>query len=386
MDNYISQTYIPGYSDQYKHVCIKSYIKQLQATQENMPIVANGRFSSIIKQIKQDFNPKGQFISFLRDFFPGLLVGFIMNLTKASGNALLAINLTIQDQAHGVNYAPGDFRLLDSQVRLALSNALPYLSVEDAGFKDKARELDELLEDYAQFLTRRKDMDVKVAEKVANALGARAKKMEFFIDDLKQHAEQIAKNIAGKTEDEIIENAQNALQKTDGVSPKPVGMWGRVVNWVKNKLGKGKAFGIKSIQEGELNLFISNMGLAYHLAATASSLLEKISKTSIMNRLDPNPRTLAPDMFNSFMDEIEDTFSFLAPENVPTLDYITIKTKVDALCSCAKVYLSALSDETIDPSFKIIQLRSVCLLIINNLRDVIPACLKMDPLLAVTDI
>jgi hypothetical protein len=289
------------------------------------------------------------------------------------------MTMTLHDQANGVNLSINDFAAMHKAATNAISVALPYLAAEDTGLANEAKKLDVLLEDYSEFIVR-KDLDVHVSQRIAANLAARALQAQNFIDTLNRHKDQITENVQGKLEKYIFRRAQSET------NPKPTGFWGRIVNWVKNKIGRGKAYGIPAIRPGELDLFITNLGLAYHLAATSSSLLEKIAKTSIMDRNCATPRALAPDMFESYIDEIEDTFEFLAPENVPTLDYILIKTKVDALISCAKVYISALNDETIESRFKIIQLRSICLLILNNLRDLVPICLKMDPLIAVMDI
>lgn len=363
-------------------VCIKSYIKQVQQTQQQIqkkPGVLN-KVSNAASNVKQDLNPKRNLLVFLKDFFPGLLLGFITNFTRASGNALIAIQLTLQDQANGVIYSPADFKALYTQVEGTLRVLGPYLAAEDQGLANEAQKVDDVIEKYVELISR-KDLDVNVFQRAAYALSQKVQRAQRFIDLLQARATQIARNIVGKTEEHIIEQAQNETQPATG-------FWGRIVNWVKNKVGRGKAYGlygVSGIREGELNLFITNLGLAYHLAATSSSLMEKIVKTSIMNRNCAEPRALAPDTFESFIDEIQDTFEFLTPDNIPTLDYISIKTKIDSLLTCAKVYVSALNDATLDAKFKIVQLRSICLLIINTLRDLIPICLKMDPLVAVMD-
>ena len=46
------------------------------------------------------------------------------------------------------------------------------------------------------------------------------------------------------------------------------------------------------------------------------------------------------------------------------------------------VLLNTLADKGIDPAFKITQLRSIFLLVVNNLRDLASYCLTMDPLIA----
>ena len=361
-------------------VCIKSYIKQVAQTESDIKQKPGllGRVSNVANNVKQDLAPKKNLLDFLQNFFPGLLLGYIINLTKASGNALIAIQLTLEDNAKGVVYPPADFKTMHSNVVNAISLAVPYLAVEDVGLVGDAKKIDVLLEDYIELISRR-DLDINTFEKMAHSIALRAQKAQKFIAYLQSKADQISKNVAHKTEKQVIENAKNE-------SGAPTGFWGRIVNWVKNKIGRGKSLGITAIRPGELNLFITNLGLAYHLAATSTTLIEKIIKTSIMDRNSKEPRTLSLDVFNKFIDEIQDTFEFLAPENVPTLDYISIKTKIDTLFNYAKLYLNTLNDNTIESTFKVIQLRSVCLLIVNNLRDLTSICLKMDPLIAVTDI
>ena len=372
---YNSDNILTDYSDRYKAICIKSYIK----AQDQDTITRTGPISLVrhaASEVKQDMKPKANLLVFVRDFLPGILLGFIHNLTM-TGSALLAINKTLQDQASGVALSPGDFAKLHGGVIRTIEYIPTYFSNEN-GLLQEAKNLDETLEMAAEYLTRR-DVDINLAANMADRLAAKVKRALRFVDYLERYKNQIVNKIKGKTEEQIIEMAQNETEK-------PVGIWAKIVNWVKNKVGRGKAYGIPGIRKGELDLFITNMGLSYHLAATSSTLLEKMAKTSIMNRNAADPRALAPDIFDSYMEEIVDTFELLEPENVATLDYVSIKTKIDALLGYASVYINILNDATVKTGFKIVQLRSICLLILNNLRDLIPICLKMDPLIAVTDI
>lgn len=222
-------------------VCIKSYIKQVQQTQQQIqkkPGVLN-KVSNAASNVKQDLAPKKNLLVFLRDFFPGLLLGFISNFTRASGNALIAIQLTLQDQASGVVYSPADFKALHSQVVGTLELLVPYLAAEDQGLANEAQKVDDVIEKYIELISR-KDLDVNVFQRAAYALSQRVQRAQRFIDLLQARASQIARDISGKTEKQIIEKAQNETQPATG-------FWGRIVNWVKNKVGRGKAYGVYGV-------------------------------------------------------------------------------------------------------------------------------------------
>ena len=67
------------------------------------------------------------------------------------------------------------------------------------------------------------------------------------------------------------------VQNAQDIPNKPMGIWSKIVNWVKNKMGRNKAYTVK-IVPGELNQFITNLGLVYHIAHMSTVLIEQIAK------------------------------------------------------------------------------------------------------------
>lgn len=371
-----------GYSvadDPYRAICIRSYIKislnQSTGLNTNEDERRQNRVANVVNNVRRDLNPKENATVFLRDFLPSLIIGFIGNIT-ATGNALIAIQKTIEQQAGGVNIPPGDFARTQTGVENSLRFIMLYLK-SNTGLVKNAQDFDDILQAAAEG-TFNKPLDVHVAEQMA----VKVKNAINFVESLSKYKDQIVRYILGKKEEEIVENAQNMIQNAQDIPNKPMGIWSKIVNWVKNKLRRNKTYTIKLVS-GELNQFISNLGLVYHVAHLSSALVDQIVKTGIMNRYASKPNVIDPEYLDNIVEKIEDTLDYLKPDTVNAIDYASLNAKVTSLNGYINVLLNTLSDKSIEQGFKLIQLRSIFLLIINNLRDLASYCLTMDPLIAV---
>lgn len=330
----------------------KSYVK---LTLGNRLTIEDAKHNKpgVVNNIRKGFG------SFLKDFGPTLIVKILRNII-ITGSFFEALQRSLLQVGQESVMLPNDVISSQTQIFTLLSYTRAYL---DVSYQQNINDMEEIL---AAQKNGTLDDRVKILGK--KYMVQKIKGILDFINYLERVKSQIENNLIGKTQDQIIDSANNAKEK-------PVGLWAQIVNWVKNKIGKGnKTYSVKS----QLDNFIKGLVAFYHISGISSILLQSIASSSIMNRYDQSPTPLNILDIQNNVEEIIQCFSSVPADTINSSDYISFKTTIDRLPSLINVYKSSLGD-SIDTNFKVIEIRAIYALMINTLRDIVNKCMKISP-------
>lgn len=304
-------------------------------------------------------NIRNGFGAFLKDFGPTLIVKILKNIIS-TGSFFEAIQRSMLQVGQESVIIPNSNFSTQTQIFTLLNYTRAYL---DVTYQQNIDDMEEIIasQKNGTLATKIKIMGKKnMIQKIKGILN--------MIDYLEKVKSQIENYLVGKTPDQIITEASNTTEK-------PVGVWAQIVNWVKNKFGRGnKSYSIKA----QLDQFIQGLLSFYHISGISSILLGTIAGSSIMNRYNPNPVPVDISKVASSLQEINQSFNSIQADTIDSNSYIALKTTINRLSGFYNVYASALKDN-LDNNFKIAEIRAIYALMINTLRDIISQCMKISP-------